>query len=304
MFILSLHYPPNLVDYFAGLFPFITFDAVPTDDLYNYIFDYENIDDEGLNELFENVGYEFTTTVGNMGSMFLFMLITPVMTLFHFAVLRFCKEKPPCTSLKRSCRTRSQNYVDSLFWNGTIGSIDAGYIVLSLIAMLQVYFPRLGPEYTAAENFFTVLGILILIVNCLFPLAIALLYIVKLKSTKPLPDLTPGLSDKDLEITYHTTDLDYIKTQIYKESDHKQFMEKYGILLEEVNQKKLGKTLSILTVLFTILRKFSISIGVLVLQGYPSFSIFLFNFTSLFMMMWIIYLEPYKNKGYQRMIVG
>jgi len=143
-----------------------------------------------------------------------------------------------------------------------------------------------------------------LIVNCLFPLVIALLYIVKLKSTKPLPDLTPGLSDKDLEITYHTTDLDYIKTQIYKESDHKQFMEKYGILLEEINLKKLGKTLSILTVLFTILRKFSISIGVLVLQGYPSFSIFLFNFTSLFMMMWIIYLEPYKNKGYQRMIVG
>jgi len=130
MFILSLHYPPNLVDYFAGLFPFITFDAVPTDELYNYMFDYDNIDDEGLNDLFENVGYEYTTTVGNMGSMFLFMLLTPVITLFHFAFLRFCKEKPPCAKRIKNQRKRSQDYIDSLFYNGIIGSIDAGYIVL------------------------------------------------------------------------------------------------------------------------------------------------------------------------------
>jgi len=100
MFILSLHYPPNLVDYFAGLFPFITFDAVPTDDLYNYMFDYENIDDEGLNELFENVGYEFTTTVGNMGSMFLFVVLLPLYAVILYLLVR------ESVKMRNTCRNK------------------------------------------------------------------------------------------------------------------------------------------------------------------------------------------------------
>jgi hypothetical protein len=46
MFIIDLNYPRKVQDFFAGLFPLIVFDVVPTDDLYQYIFHFEEIEPE------------------------------------------------------------------------------------------------------------------------------------------------------------------------------------------------------------------------------------------------------------------
>lgn len=46
MFILRLDYPQHTLDYFAGLFPLITFDIFPTDDLYEEIFHYSELESD------------------------------------------------------------------------------------------------------------------------------------------------------------------------------------------------------------------------------------------------------------------
>jgi hypothetical protein len=43
LFILTLEYPINVQNFFAAMFPLITFDMFPTDELYQVMFDFENI---------------------------------------------------------------------------------------------------------------------------------------------------------------------------------------------------------------------------------------------------------------------
>ena len=42
LFILTLEYPINVQNFFAAMFPLITFDMFPTDELYQVMFDFEN----------------------------------------------------------------------------------------------------------------------------------------------------------------------------------------------------------------------------------------------------------------------
>jgi hypothetical protein len=82
MFILQLNYPSHVQDYFAGIFPLITFDLFPTDDLYEEIFQFSELDyEEGLSEQFSIVGYEYIPIIGNMGSIFVIVVLTPFLVL-------------------------------------------------------------------------------------------------------------------------------------------------------------------------------------------------------------------------------
>ena len=52
MFILTLEYPIHVMDFFGALFPLITFDLFPTDELYEGMFHWEenDIDDDPIND--------------------------------------------------------------------------------------------------------------------------------------------------------------------------------------------------------------------------------------------------------------
>lgn len=63
---------------------------------------------------------------------------------------------------------------------------------------------------------------------------------------------------------------------------------------------KLGKNLSIGIALLFIIRKLMLALGLMYLLELPSFTIFLFNFSSLYMAMLIIYFEPYKSPKLQK----
>ncbi len=60
------------------MFPLITFDMFPTDELYQAMFDFENIETLPLTDQFDQVGYSYTMMVQNMGSLFIVSsVITP-----------------------------------------------------------------------------------------------------------------------------------------------------------------------------------------------------------------------------------
>jgi hypothetical protein len=43
MFILMLSYPANVNSFFAGLFPLVTFDMFPTEEIYDYVFSFDEL---------------------------------------------------------------------------------------------------------------------------------------------------------------------------------------------------------------------------------------------------------------------
>jgi len=81
MFTFNLIYPVNLQDFFGALFPLLTFDMIPTDEIYETIFGFSKIDTQPLTDQLDAVGYSSTITVINMGSLFIFIIILPVFTL-------------------------------------------------------------------------------------------------------------------------------------------------------------------------------------------------------------------------------
>lgn len=136
MFIFNMSYPVNLQKFMAGLFPLIIFDAVPTDDLYDYMMSMSDYDDSPMrdSEQFESVGYEASLTVTNMGSMFILMVATPVFMILAWTLSWSCFKA--CGKPGKWFNSKGQGYLDSMFFNGIIGSIDAGYLVLTITALI------------------------------------------------------------------------------------------------------------------------------------------------------------------------
>lgn len=77
-------------------------------------------------------------------------------------------------------------------------------------------------------------------------------------------------------------------------------MQKYGVLIEGMQLEKMGKTLTITTAVLYILRKLIVAVGLMSLLEYPVFTIFLFNFSSLFMVMFIVWVRPFEDPKLQR----
>ena len=75
MILIPLNYPGNLMDFFASIFPLYTFDLLPTDDLYEWMFRTSDFDDEDISEIFDDVGYNETLVINNMGSIFLYIIL-------------------------------------------------------------------------------------------------------------------------------------------------------------------------------------------------------------------------------------
>ncbi len=58
MFLVKLNYPVQLMNFFAIIFPLITFDALPVANLYEQMFRFSEIEtDHALTDQFNTVGY-------------------------------------------------------------------------------------------------------------------------------------------------------------------------------------------------------------------------------------------------------
>ena len=72
-------------------------------------------------------------------------------------------------------------------WNGCIAFYLENFLVLSCIGWLGLNDIRFGKEYTASENFSSVLAILLTTFSIGYPLFIAIFYFINLKPLlKPL----------------------------------------------------------------------------------------------------------------------
>ena len=172
LFVLSLNFPLNLKTFIGNLFPLVTFSIIPTDKLFDKIFHFGNIaDNDPISDQFDLSGYSSPFIVQNLGSLFCVINLA-------LAVIILSK----CVSywFKISEVYSAQNWVDNLrkriLWNGWIEFSYDNFIVISTAAFLESNDLRFGSNYSATENYCSVLAILAMTYSVAFPFVILFLY--------------------------------------------------------------------------------------------------------------------------------
>ena len=102
MILIPLNYPANLQDFFSQIFPLITFDLIPTEEIYELIFRSLSFDDSKLHYNFDVVGYKNKLVINNMGSLFIYILLQPICLGLYRVLAAFFKDMTCKNLLKYS----------------------------------------------------------------------------------------------------------------------------------------------------------------------------------------------------------
>ena len=148
-------------------------------------------------------------------------------------------------------------------------------------------------DHTASEIYNSLFALTWFVFALIFPFFIVGFYAKKIKLDRPLSNLRDNMTIKQLKNTYGTVDIDEIRKNAYTVEKHNEFMEKYGILLNDIDIKKIGKNLALAVVFINLYRKFLLAASIMIFINYPSFVIFSFNFNVLFYIIFINWNTPY-----------
>jgi len=106
--LLGVVVPANASIFLSALFQVAGFDALPTDDMYDFLFD---IDEEPISANFDTLGYstrQFLYNVGSLGLLILFFL--------PFLAMVYIFKYMPCETLtKFSAKQRNKIFFNDLF---------------------------------------------------------------------------------------------------------------------------------------------------------------------------------------------
>jgi hypothetical protein len=294
MFVLTLGYPAHVSDFFSSLFPLITFDAVPTDDLYDEYFNFAQVEEKSVSDQFEIVGYGATLIIRNMGSMFLILFLNPIVYLIAKVLICFAPASTRNLVKKKLLRPWA---LQNLSLNNFIQFFDSNYMVLSLMAMINLKDLRITSEYLFVERLNSAFALTWLILQLAYPVFFCLLYCCKVKRAVPLPNFCEleGAAAKKLKRIYGSESTEWIKNYAYTKDRHRALMNKYGYLLRDLDLARLGKNMSILTVLVKISHKLVTALSIILFLDYPYFTIFAFTQNTLFYTMFIVWNRPYTS---------
>ena len=149
-----------------------------------------------------------------------------------------------------------------MIWNGFIQFFQDECLVFCVIALIQVFELRLKPDFNSIEKYCSILGLVILIAISVLPLVLLVLYIMKIRSSKPLPDLDDHMTVEEIKYVYGNLKLEEIQRNSYTVSKHAKFMRNYGILIEGIDLNRLGKAWTISIGFLSIARQVVLSIGI------------------------------------------
>lgn len=76
-------------------------------------------------------------------------------------------------------------------------------------------------------------------------------------------------------------------------------MRKYCAIIENLDLDRVGQNVTILTPLMDLFRRLSLALAVCICTNSPIFVIFVFNFSTLFYLMFILYFSPFKKRTEQ-----
>lgn len=185
--LINIEYPQNAQLFTNSIFPIVSFDMIPTDDLYAKLFRLDEVDDEPVSAVFEEIGYESKLSMNNLGSLFLLLIFQPLQILI-FKILKkacFCKREPIAKTVIKIADSR----LDNLIWNGLISFHQSTYLVTTMIALINMYDLRLdSAKYTFIEVTSSLLALFLLAMAVLVPTVVSICLLVKINEIEENSD--------------------------------------------------------------------------------------------------------------------
>ena len=89
MFLVTLNYPVNLLNFMNIIFPLVTFDIIPTTEIFETMFHFGDITDNPLSDNFSTLGYSSIFSVSNLGSIYFVIQFGPSFLLFLWLIKRY-----------------------------------------------------------------------------------------------------------------------------------------------------------------------------------------------------------------------
>ena len=80
-----MYFSANMKFFYAIYLPISSLDFIPTDTIYDYIFDFSLDEDKPYNEDMEEMGYETNCVILNLGSVFIYLAWYVVLFLIVLA---------------------------------------------------------------------------------------------------------------------------------------------------------------------------------------------------------------------------
>ena len=84
----------------------------------------------------------------------------------------------------RLMRNSARSKYKAMKWSCLIGFYAGNYLVLSLIGQLSINDLRLGGKFTIAENVSSIIGLLLVTFEVVFPVVLCAIYLSKFKHLK------------------------------------------------------------------------------------------------------------------------
>lgn len=120
LMLMKLVFPPITVIFFSGLFEYVTFDIIPTEEIYAYLFGWQNV---AYSEEAESIGYSSRYFIENAGSIPIYIAVDIVLQLLFAFVKLVCK-----SGRIRGYAARSQA---RFFWAGCNGKFNDAYLTIA-----------------------------------------------------------------------------------------------------------------------------------------------------------------------------
>ena len=300
MFLVTLDYPVEMMDFFGIIFPLISFDAIPVDALFERMFKFSEVTtDAALSDQFDSAGYSSYFIVQNIGSLFFIS-----MSQIAFSALLWITNRFKPFKSWDWLQSRLDGMANETLWNGMIQFYANNYLLLSVVSLIESNSLRFGTEYFSTEKFCSLLAILGMIMSLGFPLFILILYLRKLRWVDPEKDRVKKVqflqSQHNNKQSKHANPShlkkEYLTILLLQTKQHREFLQTYGSLIQGLRIQRLGPSLTVMTPLIDFVLYLLIAIGITRLIHWPVFTIFLFNFAVLFYTWFMLYFQPFDGK--------
>ena len=120
------------------------------------------------------MGYSNILAINNIGSLLLLIVFLPILLLL-LNIMRWLL-KNSNSLIGKHLKNFINSKLDDLKWNGIIKFYFSAYLVLSMIGWISINDLRFGSNFTATENFSSILGIILAIFSILFPILLLIIF--------------------------------------------------------------------------------------------------------------------------------
>jgi hypothetical protein len=167
----NLEMPANAQIFYGFIMELASFNILPMQDFYDKYLPTPEWD-EPLNEKFNNLGFQSTFFLNNMGTMVIGIAMIPLLSLLLLVLIPLSRHSKRIAKFKNKLQT-------SLFWSQQIILLFESFAMLCMCAFINIIHLTYDSK---CEIINSVLTIVFMVVCCAMPLIISVFLLVRFKN--------------------------------------------------------------------------------------------------------------------------